>query len=245
MPALPVFSEVRSRTVSIMRHTVTVGITAMALLAIALSGCSASNTKAAATPTPTETARPRLLAIGDSIMKGHGLSADQAWPALIAARRGWTLDNLACDGAGFLATGDKTDCDTTFAGLVKEAEKLQPRTVIVEGSSNDFGQSDAALYKTTIDQLQELHAALPRARIIGLSTVWNDTAVPAQLDNVNDQVRLAVLKVGGRYLDIGQPLGGHPEWMQSDDVHPTAAGQIAIEAAVQNAFAAARFTPSR
>lgn len=228
-----------------MRHTVTIGTTAMALMVIALAGCSGTTAKSAATPTPTETAMPRLLAIGDSIMKGHGLAADQAWPALIAARRGWTLDNLACDGAGFLALGDKTDCDSTFAGLVEEAEKLQPRTIIVEGSSNDFGQSDDALYKTTIGQLQQLHAALPYAKIIGLSTVWNDTAVPAQLDDVNDQVRRAVLKVGGRYLDIGQPLGGHPEWMQSDDVHPTAAGQIAIEAAVQRAFETAKFAPSR
>lgn len=228
-----------------MRRTVTVGITAMALLVVALSGCSDTSATVAATPSPTVTSQPRLLAIGDSIMKGHGLEANEAWPALIAAKRGWTLDNLACDGAGFLTTGDKTDCDGTFAALITEAEKLQPRTVIVEGSSNDFGESNQALYKETVSELRQLHAALPHARIVGLSTVWNDTAVPQQLAHVNNQVKHAVLMVGGRYLDIGQPLFGHPEWMQSDDVHPTARGQIAIEDAVEAAFATARFTPSR
>lgn len=228
-----------------MRRSLSLEIIATAVVILALSGCSGTTTSSGAGPTPTESARPRLLAIGDSIMKGHGLSADEAWPALIAGKRGWTLDNLACDGAGFLTTGDKTDCDATFAGLIAEAVKLQPHTVIVEGSSNDFGESNEALFKETVGQLEQLHKALPKAKIIGLSTVWNETAVPAQLEHVNNQVRLAVLRVGGRYLDIGQPLFGHPEWMQSDDVHPTAAGQLAIEAAVQDALLKAKFTPSR
>jgi acyl-CoA thioesterase-1 len=219
-----------------------VGAVAVAALLLGLTGCSTAQHP---TPAASETARPHLLAIGDSIMKGHGLKPDQAWPALIAAKRGWTLDNLACDGAGFLTTGDKTDCDETFAGLVDEAVKLQPHTVIVEGSSNDFGENNRALYKETVGELRQLRSALPHARIVGLSTVWNDKAVPAQLAHVNNQVSHAVKMVGGLYLDIGQPLAGHPEWMQSDDVHPTAAGQRAILAAVESAFAKARFSPAR
>jgi acyl-CoA thioesterase-1 len=232
-----------------MRRTAALGFAVLALSVVALTGCSGQQHPAAAvatvTATPTTTARPHLLAIGDSIMKGHGLDADEAWPALIAAQRGWTLDNLACDGAGFLTTGDKGDCDETFAGLVDKAVKLQPHTVIVEGSSNDFGESDSALARETFSEITKLHAALPYARIIGLSTVWNETAVPAQLADINEQVEKAVLSVGGRYFDIGQPLAGHPEWMQSDDVHPTARGQQAIEEAVIAAFHHGRFTPAR
>ncbi len=189
-----------------------------------------------ATPSPSPVAHPNVVAVGDSIMKGHGLTAAQAWPALMAAQDGWRLDNLACDGAGFLTVGNDSDCGDTFAGLVKKAAALHPRTVIIEGSSNDFGQSDTDLLPETVSLLAQLRAALPNAQIIGLSTVWGDTAVPAQLTDVNAQVRTAVEKVGGRYLDIGQPLSGHPEWMQSDDIHPTAAGQLAIFGAVQTAF---------
>lgn len=172
-------------------------------------------------------------------MKGHGLPTGAAWPALMAEQNGWRLDNLACDGAGFLAVGNDADCGETFAGLVAKAVALHPRTVIIEGSSNDFGESNSDLLPETVSQLAQLRSALPDAQIVGLSTIWGDTAVPAQLADVDAQMRDAVTQVGGQFLDIGQPLSGHPEWMQSDDIHPTAAGQSAIYAAVQAAFDAA------
>lgn len=209
---------------------------AVSTAVILLAGCSATPV---ITPTPSAVAHPSVVAIGDSIMKGHGLTAAEAWPALMAGQNGWRLDNLACDGAGFLAVGDDADCGETFAGLVAKAVALHPRTVIIEGSSNDFGESNSALLPETESQLAQLRLALPNAQIVGLSTVWGDTAVPDQLADVDAQVREAVTKVGGQFLEIGQPLGGHPEWMQSDDVHPTAAGQLAIYAAVQTAFDAA------
>jgi acyl-CoA thioesterase-1 len=195
-----------------------------------LIGCSAGAPRPAA---------PTVVTIGDSIMKGHGLDADRAWPALMAAQDDWRLDNLACDGAGFLAVGDDADCGETFAGLVKKAAALHPRTVIVEGSSNDFGEDDDSLAAETLGQLQQLRAALPNAQIIGLSTIWGDTPVPAQLTDVDAQVREAVQAVGGTFVSVGQPLSGHPEWMQRDDVHPTAAGQRALFGAVQSAFESA------
>jgi acyl-CoA thioesterase-1 len=219
--------------VSLLRSGALIAVSTAVIL---LAGCSATPV---ITPTPSAVAHPSVVAIGDSIMKGHGLTAAEAWPALMAGQNGWRLDNLACDGAGFLAVGDDADCGETFAGLVAKAVALHPRTVIIEGSSNDFGESNSALLPETESQLAQLRLALPNAQIVGLSTVWGDTAVPDQLADVDAQVREAVTKVGGQFLEIGQPLGGHPEWMQSDDVHPTAAGQLAIYAAVQTAFDAA------
>jgi acyl-CoA thioesterase-1 len=206
----------------------------------AIAGASHSGSPASVSHSPSSTATlvadPTVVTIGDSIMKGHGLTADQAWPALMAVQNDWRLDNLACDGAGFLAVGDNSDCGETFAGLVAKAAALHPRTVIVEGSSNDFGQNDTDLSAETLSQLQQLRNALPTAQIIGLSTIWGDTAVPSQLADVDSQVHDAVDAVGGTFLAVGQPLSGHPEWMQSDDVHPTSAGQLALFAAVQTAF---------
>jgi len=213
-------------------------MTAAAAVSIALSGCSVS--QVGPTAVNPVIPKPEVVAIGDSIMKGHGLTEPEAWPALLAARDGWSLDNLACNGAGFLTTGDHNDCDGTFSALVDTTLRLQPHTVIVEGSSNDFGEDDQALYQETVNELKELHRVLPDAHIVGLSTVWNDTAVPAQLAHVNEQVARAVRQVGGRYVNIGQPLAGHPDWMQSDDVHPTAAGQMAIYLAVKDALARAK-----
>ncbi len=178
-------------------------------------------------------ARPVVVAIGDSIMEGHGLSAGQAWIATIAKQDDWRFTNLASDGSGFLKVGNKGD---TFADQARAAIALKPSVVILAGSSNDLGEPDSALATATGKTIAALRAALPHARIIAISAVWGATAVPAQLADIDNQVQTAIAAVGGEYLDIGQPLSGHPELMQSDAVHPTAAGQRVLAASVSAAF---------
>ncbi|MCU1414662.1 MAG: hydrolase family protein [Microbacteriaceae bacterium] len=232
------------------RMTLALAATA-AVSALLLTGCTAaqphSYSTRHSTPKPTSTSSGPLglvVLIGDSIMRGHGLSADEAWPQLLAADQGWTIDNLGCDSAGFLADGNENECDGDYSALVTAAIALDPTTVFIQGSSNDFGWNDDALAGATTQDVQALRAALPKARIIGLSTIWSEGTPPDQLADVNGQVESAVTAVGGTYLDLGQPLGGHPEWMQSDDVHPTADGQVAIMQAVKSALDAAGLSRS-
>lgn len=189
---------------------------------------------AAATPgvAPVPT---RVVAIGDSIMKGFGLSPADAWPELISATNGWSLDTLACDGAGFVQSGSSFECGDTFVDVSRSAATLAPDLIIIEGSSNDFGQSNSELLSATISALTILRTQFPNTEILGLSTVWSETTPPAQLADINSQVQEAVEEVGGHYLDIGQPLSGHPELMQADDVHPTVAGQAVLAVAIQTA----------
>ena len=77
---------------------------------------------------------------------------------------------------------------------------------------------------------------MPHARLIGLSAIWDQDAPPAQLATISAAMHTAVAGVGGSWLDLGQPLRGHPAWMQADDVHPTARGQRALLAAVSGAL---------
>ena len=219
------------------------------------SGAIASASKSVTTaikPTPTVTTTPgtptepvapqpvrpapQVLTIGDSIMKGFGLPTSQAWPALIAAQNGWDLTTLACNGAGFIAIGSTQDCGSNFPSVVIAAAALHPDIIIISDSSNDFGENNTALSNSTTTAVTRLRAEFPNAQIIGLSTVWGDTAPPAQLAQIDGQVKQAIGEVGGTYLDIGQPLSGHPEWMQADDVHPTADGQLVLDAAIQGAL---------
>jgi acyl-CoA thioesterase-1 len=96
--------------------------------------------------------------------------------------------------------------------------------IIVSGSSNDVGENNTALSDSTVTALTLLRAEFPNAQIIGLSAVWGDTAPrPTRPDRC--PVTHAVEQVGGTFLDIGQPLRGHPELMQADDIHPTAETQ--------------------
>jgi len=216
-------------------------IASLLVSGILLTACSSPVTAAteAVTPAPATVApsatKPVAVAIGDSIMKGFGLSPSEAWPALLAASNNWTLTNLACDGAGFGAIGDPGECDSDFAGLVSEAVALQPTLILISGSSNDLGIDDETLVVQTDAVVAALRAALPTATIVGISTVWNDTDTPTQIDAINAQVRQAMTQVNGVYLDIGQPLSGHRDWLQGDDVHPTVEGQQVLATAIDTA----------
>jgi acyl-CoA thioesterase-1 len=211
---------------------------------------ASASASAQSTPTPSPTATSatpptllpaaaplRVLTIGDSIMKGFGLTPADAWPALVSAANGWTLTTLACDGAGFVTPGNPEECGDTFVD-VSRAAATHPDLIIIEGSSNDFGQSNTQLLSATVSALTILRSEFPNAEIIGLSTVWSETEPPAQLAETNSQMQQAVTAVGGHYLDIGQPLSEHPELMQDDDVHPTVAGQQVLAAAIQSAIMA-------
>jgi acyl-CoA thioesterase-1 len=226
-------------------------MTAAATLAVGvlvLSACASLPTAGpTASPVPSTgyiakalPSDPVVVAIGDSIMKGHGLPSAEAWPALIGSAHHWSVHNLACDGAGFGTVGAKYDCAATFASLVQEAEKLKPDIVLISGSSNDLGFANDTLSAATSAAMRSLRAENPSARIIGISTVWGDTLTPPQIDDINDQVRAAVDEVGGVYLDIGQPLAGHRAWLQSDDVHPTAKGQRVLARAIAGALRSAK-----
>ena len=184
-------------------------------------------------------AHPVVVAIGDSIMKGHGLPASQAWPAIIGAANHWTVHNLACDGAGFKTVGAPYDCAATFDALVQKAEEMKPDIVLISGSSNDLGTRNDTLSNATVAALHSLRTENPHALIIGISTVWGDTATPPQIDDINDQVSAAVDAVRGLYLSIGQPLAHHRSWLQSDDVHPTAEGQRVLAKVISRALRSA------
>jgi lysophospholipase L1-like esterase len=206
---------------------------------LALAGCS-SAALATDTNSSASAARPVVVAIGDSIMKGHGLTAAQAWPAMLATTNNWKLTNLACDGAGFVKAGDDSDCGGDFSGLVSEAVALHPALIVLSGSSNDLGIDNAQLRTQTLAVVSSLRARLPDTAIVGISTVWNDTVAPDQMDDINEQVRQAVKAVHGIYLDIGQPLAGHRSWLQSDDIHPTVTGQHQLAKVIAGAIRSAK-----
>lgn len=205
---------------------------AMASVALAVAGYLTVGAPAAAATAGRSTA----VAIGDSIMDGHNLRPDQAWPVIIAHDDDWSLTNLSADGDGFVTVGDD---GTTFLQQVREAITSHPSIVIVSASSNDLGVPEPEVRSAMVEAVDELHAALPKAEIIGFSAIWNQNDPPPQLDQMGTDLKAAVSAVGGTYLDIGNPLKDRPDLMQGGDVHPTAAGQLVIAAAVQSALSKA------
>ncbi len=195
------------------------------------------------TPAPSTSTPPRLrvVTVGDSLMSGAGLTLGEAWPDLMAAHARLELTNLACGGMGFVVDGE---CGTNYAGFAPAVAALQPDLLIVESSSNDFWQDADDIRSDTAATVAELHEAAPGAHIIGLSTIWNDESdIPDDNAVTSQALQDAIDAVGGTYIDVGQPLLGHPEWLQDDDVHPTARGQKAIEQTVVSALQDADILP--
>ncbi|TQL56135.1 SGNH/GDSL hydrolase family protein [Subtercola boreus] len=186
---------------------------------------------------PPEAPAPVVVAIGDSIMSGHGLDdPSQSWPERLASRNGWQLTDLADDGTGFVQPGDADDTFQTQADL---AVQLDPSIVIIAASNNDLGVDSGDLEAQTMSTVQSLRAALPNAQIIALSAFWGDESPPDELQEATDDIHSAADAIGATFVDIGQPLAGRPDLMQDDDVHPTAAGQELLAQSIEADIAAA------
>lgn len=230
-------ARLRAASVRRLPRSASVALTVGAALVTTLvaTGCAPAASASApvfSAPSPTPAAtghgahRLRVVTIGDSLMSGYGLDLGQAWPTLLANKAHVSMTSLACGGMGFVVSGD---CGTPYSGLTPALAALQPDVVIVESSSNDFGEDAEDVRAETLTTVEEMHDAAPGARIIGLSTIWNDDAdVPDEVGTTSDDLSVAIALVGGQFFDVGQPLQGHPDWMQDDDVHPTARGQEAI-----------------
>lgn len=217
-----------------------IALVAVAAAAIALAGCSAAaparpvaaeGTPAAA---PADRTRPQVIAIGDSIAFGKGVLRDEAWPALIATQHGWTLTNLAVSGSGFVKSGWNGD---TYRQQVDTALGLHPDYILIAATRNDRTEDPELVTSSADELLGELRDTFPRARIIGITTVWGADQPPATVAVVDEIVKKAVTDVGGTFLDIGYPLAGHPELVQADGIHPNAAGERIVAKTIEDRLA--------
>lgn len=216
-----------------------IAVIAIALATAALAGCSSAVTArpvagGTAVAAPAEHAKPQVVAIGDSIAFGKGVRPDQAWPALVAAQHGWTLTDLAVSGSGFVKPGWNGD---TYREQVATALGLHPDYILIAATRNDRTESAALVASSADELLGELHDTFPRARIIGITTVWGADTPPPTVATVNGVVEKAVTGVGGTFLDIGYPLAGHPELVQADGIHPNAAGERAVAKVIEDRLA--------
>lgn len=227
------------------RQTVIVGLVALlALVAVGVAFARQGQPAPAYSgptlnPTSTTQSGPVVAFIGDSYSVGVGGDGTK-WTSLVSAHEGWQEKNFAVGGTGYTVThgcGQKT-C-LTYAQMVPQVVEVKPSIVIVSGGRNDPADFDPAVVSKTF---QTIRAALPQAQIVATSPLWGATKPPASLGVLAQTVQKAVTSVGGRYVDLGQPLYGHPEWMTSDNVHPKAAGYRAIAEAFELAWRTASST---
>lgn len=193
------------------------------------------------TAPPTDT----VAFIGDSYTAGAGAAKGAGFADLVAAKLKLKASNFSQSGTGYVKridTGGAAGCgQDTCPNYVEMADKViakGPAIVIVSGGRND--PDDAAAFDANAKALfSKLRAGLPKATIIATSPIWAADPPPIQAAAMRKSVEAAVTGAGGKYIDLGDPFLGHPEWITKDNIHPNDAGHEVLADAVLAGFTAA------
>jgi acyl-CoA thioesterase-1 len=192
------------------------------------------------TPKP----QPEALFIGDSYSEGEWAKPlSDGFTYLVANYFGWQGHNYAARATGYLR-GDAPNSTPKIRGCTARgcpdylqqldqarAAGVQPRIILVSGGRND-GRSPK-LEGAINTFYNQLRATYPHAQIFATSPIWYGSAVPSRLRNIKQFVANAAASVGATYIDLGEPLLGHPELMSADAVHPNSAGHAALAAIIE------------
>jgi acyl-CoA thioesterase I len=181
-------------------------------------GCALVVLAALATPV---SARERVIvAFGDSLTSGAGVSSDQAYPALLAAR-------LRSEGYAYRVVNAGVSGDTTAGGLrrVDWALKLDPEIVIVELGANDgLRGQDLSSMRANLDQVvARFQSAGARVLLAGMRLPPNYGA-PYTADFAAVYQNVAKKRGAPLIPFFLGGVGGDVRLNQADGIHPTAEG---------------------
>jgi acyl-CoA thioesterase-1 len=186
----------------------------------------------ASAPVPAR-GRPRIVALGDSLTAGLGLSPGDAYPALLQQR-------VQAEGLDFEVVNAGVSGDTSAGGLSRLDWALEGdvRVLIVALGGND------ALRGLPTDQLQHnLAQIIERAQAKGITVILAGMEAPP---NYGRDYIVAFHKVFPALAQqyhvafvpfLLQGVAGSEALNQRDGIHPTAAGARLVAANVWAALA--------
>ncbi|RLP74265.1 SGNH/GDSL hydrolase family protein [Mycetocola tolaasinivorans] len=207
---------------------------------IELSVAGAFHAKAA----PGGVSNSAVYIIGDSYSRDSGASDPQHDNMhLVAAHFGWPVDNLAVGGVGYgvsiEGSNSQGECGQTRCPSYLEQIAQIPATatrILVNGGKNEVNvdEADSDAHIDTFYAM--LRAAHPTADIVATSPLWQQEDEPDSMAHMRARVEADVEAIGGKYLDLGQPLVSEPDLISDDGEHPNDDGQAVLAGAIVNAF---------
>ena len=163
-----------------------------------------------------------LLVVGDSISAAFGMDTRQGWVALLEQR-------LNEQGFDHLVVNASISGDTSAGGAARLPALLaehQPELVIVELGGNDGlrGQPPAQLQQNLAAMVQQSQKVGAKVLILGMQLPPNygqryTTAFAAVFPQVASEFSVPLVPF------VLEGVGGVPEMMQADGIHPTAEAQ--------------------
>jgi len=163
-----------------------------------------------------------VLIVGDSISAGFGLDTRVGWVALLEKR-------LKAEGFADQVVNASISGDTSAGGQARLPALLaehKPQVVVLELGGNDGlrGQLPTQLKQNLASMIDKSQAAGAKVLLLGMQ-------IPP---NYGQRYTQAFAKVYGELAEekhialvpfFLEGIGGHPELMQADGIHPAPAGQ--------------------
>lgn len=208
----------------------------IATVLIGLSGCASRDAVPEPTTAPEIVPDEVVVFIGDSYTSGLGATSPSTTTAhLLAQHLGWNAQNLAQGSTGYTKSlglpNSVNACQKNYCPSYTELLDFLPLhidTIVIFGGRNQLNGMDGSLVTDVAAFYSRLRLEHPDTRIIATNPLWDASAPPAELATLSDAVKTAALAVDAEYVDIGQPLIGHPELLVTDDIHPNDAGQALL-----------------
>lgn len=168
------------------------------------------------------TEAPTVLVFGDSLSAGHGIDVDQSWATLLQAR-------LADQGYEYRVVNASISGDTTESGAARIAQAIDtftPSLIILELGGND------GLRGIPLDRMREnLQKIITTSRDSGAAVVLLGIRLPPNygqryIEDFDNVFRELASELDIPWIEFFmQDVALHDELMQSDGMHPNAAGQ--------------------
>ena len=163
-----------------------------------------------------------LLVLGDSISAAFGLDTRQGWVSLLEQR-------LAAEGFDYQVVNASVSGDTSAGGLARLPTLLaehRPQLVIVELGGNDGlrGQLPAQLKQNLAGMIDASQQAGAKVLLLGMQLPPNygaryTRAFAAVYSELGKEKNVALVPF------LLEGVGGKPELMQADRIHPAVGAQ--------------------
>jgi len=179
----------------------------------------------------TSSANDRLVVafLGDDWTAGAGASSTgKRFSTVVSRQLDLAERNFGGEGSGYAKSGPNAG---TYRRRIAAVVAADPDVVVVSGGRNDRADSASTAAEAARKLFATLHDELPDAMLIAVAPFWGDSDLPAELAALSTAVKQAVTKAGGSFVDVDDPIHGHPEYM-ADDADPNNRGYAAIAAAV-------------
>ena len=171
---------------------------------------------------------PRVAFLGDSLTAGWRIGEDEAWPAVLARR-------LATSGRPIRAVNAGVGGDTVARAAARLADvlKLRPDVLVVA-----LGVNDGLLGVPFEETERGLRGILTAARESGARVLLVGVSLPPGAEGTNTPERVRFLadlypRLAADYRlplvpDLLAGVGGEPDLLFRDRLHPTAAGHLRL-----------------